>query len=285
MSPAHITQEQADEYAIGSLDPAMERVVALHLAECTTCREIARDSERLASRIGLSTPLMPPPARLRRRVFNSAGISRPSLALRVIRYARTAGGLAAAVIAVLAFTAMLGVRGQIGGLQDQNIELLRQLDEVRSTRVEVAALTAKVSEQEHEAALNEADARQDRELTVALLSPDSQTAKVFSVDENTAAVGRLVWDDSQKRLWFIATNLERLKGGKTYQIWVNNGGHYITLGTFNPDTTGFIRYTTAVAEGLTNYESIIVTIEKAGGSREKTSSAPVFVANLEALRR
>lgn len=59
MPGEHITQEQADEFAIGSLEPALERAIALHLAECAACRDIVRDSERLAAswRRSMSPPV------------------------------------------------------------------------------------------------------------------------------------------------------------------------------------------------------------------------------------
>lgn len=283
---AHITQEQADEYAIGSLEPEMERVVALHLAECAACRDVARDSERLAARLGMSTPITPPPApdRLRRKVFTSAGIARPSLQYRAFSYAKTIAGVAAAVVALLAFTAMLGLRGQVTELREQNAEFQLELDDFRSARIEVAALTENVSEQARALALAEANARQDRELQVALLSPSAQTAEVLAINENEEAIGRIVWDDTQKKLWFVASNLERLDYGRTYQIWVNNDGRYVPLGTFNPDATGFVRYSTEIPGGLGEYDSAAVTIEKAGGSEERTS-APLLVANLEGIGR
>lgn len=283
---AHITQEQADEYAIGSLEPELERVVALHLAECTECRDVARDSERLASRIGLSTPIVAPPApdRLRRRVFTSVGIARPSLPHRAFIYARTIGGLAAGIVALLAFVAMLGLRDQIDDLREQNVAFEKKLDSTSSLQIEVAALSQKASEQARALALADAEAAQDRELQVALLSPDAKTAEVLPVGDEAPAVGRLVWDSKQKRLWFVATDMSQLDSGKVYQIWINNGGQYVPLGTFNPDRSGFIRFTTVVPEGLGDYESAAVTIERAGGADVRVT-APLFVANLENFRR
>ena len=53
MPGEHISQEQADEFAIGSLEAPLERAIALHLAECPACRDIVRDSERLAATFAL----------------------------------------------------------------------------------------------------------------------------------------------------------------------------------------------------------------------------------------
>lgn len=284
MQDSHISQEQADEYAIGSLDPALERVITLHLAECSACRDVVHDSERLAARVAMSTPTRPPSDRLRKRVFTSVGLARPSLASRLFAYGRAASTLGAVVVALLAFTAMLGIRSQVDTLREENADLQRQIDDVSSAPVELAAVTRKLADQSVAAAAMEADSRQDRELLVALTSDQSKIAEVVAVNETESAIGSLVWDETQKKVWFMATGMSVPAVGKTYQLWANSNGRYVALGSFIPDNSGFVRFSTEVAEGLTNYESAVVTIENSGGVTER-SGPPVFVANLEGLRR
>lgn len=284
MQDPHISQEQADEYAIGSLEPELERIFTLHLAECSACRDVVSESERLAAHIAISSPIFKPPsANLRKRVFTSAGISRPSLAARLIGYGRTAAALGAVVVAILSFTAMLGIRSQVNELQAENSNLQRQIDNVSSAPVELAAVTRKLADQSVAAAQAEAESRQDRELLVALSSDGSKVAEVVAVDGNQSSIGSLIWDETQKKVWFMATGMTVPQVGQNYQLWASSGGRYVQLGTFIPDSSGFVRYSTEVAEGLTTYENAVVTIEPSGGT-ERTGP-PVFVANLEGLRR
>ncbi len=284
MAGEHLTQEQADEYAIGSMEPGLERAVALHLAECTACRELVRDAERVASLVALNVPRLPPPAHLRRRVFSNAGITRPGPLRRAFSLSRTAAGLAAVVVAIAAFTGMVTVRDQVGDLRQQNADLQAQIDDALSQKVELAALTRKLDDQERLAAQIEERSRDDRELNLAFMSPTSDVAAVTSLDDSGSAIGRLVWDSEQKRVWFVASELSPRPPGETYQIWVNSGGRYYSLGTFTPDESGFARYETVVPEGLSTYETAVVTIERAGGSPLREGPTVFFVADLSRLR-
>lgn len=284
MPGEHITQEQADEYAIGSLEPPLERAIALHLAECGACRDIVRDAERLASTFALLTPRRRPPSRLRSRVFTAAGIARPSPFRRFLSAGRAVAGAVAVVVAVGAFTGMVWVRGQLSELRQQNSELQTQIDDALSQKVELAALTRKLDDQEKAAARLEDLARGDQDLVVALLSPTTKVADVVSTDERANSIGRLVWDEEQKRVWFVASDLPQRPAGETYQIWVNSGGKYFSLGTFEPDETGFARHQTQLPEGLAQYDTAVVTIERAGGSPVREGPAVFFVADLSRLK-
>lgn len=284
MAGQHITQEQADEYAIGSLDPALERAVSLHLAECHACRGMAHDAESLVSLVALNAPRRRPSPSLRARVLRNAGITRPGPLRRAFTLGRSAAGLAAVLVAVAAFTGMLTVKDQVGDLRQQNAGLQTQIDDALSQKVELAALTRKLNDQERLAADLEERSRDDRELNLAFMSPQSDVAAVTSLDATGHAIGRLVWDSEQKRVWFVASELSPRPPGETYQIWVNSGGRYYSLGTFAPDESGFARYETVVPEGLSTYESAVVTIERAGGSPLREGPTVFFVADLSRLR-
>ncbi len=284
MPGEHITQEQADEFAIGSFEPVLERAISLHLAECAACRGIIRDSERLAATFAMSTQLRRPPPRLRRRVFMAAGITGPGPLSRVMVFGRAVAGIAAVFVAVGAFTGMVWVRGQLQDLRQQNADLQAQFDDTLSQKVELAALTRQLDDQKVAAVELEEQARGDQELQVALLSNNTKVADVISVDEHANSIGRLVWDGDQKRVWFVASSLPKRPAGETYQIWANSGGKYYSLGTFEPDKDGFARHQTAVPEGITSYETAVVTIERAGGSPVREGPTVFFVWDLSRLK-
>ncbi len=285
MSGEHLTQEQADEYAIGSLEPGLERAIALHLAECPACRDIVRDAERLAALIAVAPPVRRAPPRLRHRVLIAAGLRKPGPAWRAFTIGRAAAGLAAIIVAAAAFSGMLGLRTQVNALRSQNADLQRQIDEALSQKVALAALTQKLEDQEAVAAELRETLKSDSELFIALISPSSQVAAVVSVDPSRGSIGRLIWDDDQKRVWFVASQLRQLPPGETYQLWVNSGGRYYSLGTFAPDDAGFARYETRLPEGITSYDTAVVTIERAGGSPVREGPAVFFVTELSRLTR
>ncbi len=280
----HISQEQADEYAIGALSPETSGFVTLHADECGECRSRIAEAERVTAALLLSVSRRAPSPALKRRVLRSAGIARPGLFGRAVQVATAGAGIAAVIVAIAAFTGMVSVRGQIAALRQDNAGLQDQLNDALSQKVEIAALTRRLTDEERTSADLLQSARGDRDLVLALLSPDSDVAEVFSVNESVAAVGRLVWDEQQKKVWFVASRLTQLPSGQTYQIWVNSGGRYVNLGTFNADNAGFARFAAVVPQGLQSYETAVVTIERAGGAPERTGPS-VFVTDLSRIRR
>jgi anti-sigma-K factor RskA len=280
----HLTEGQADEYAIGALEPEIAALITLHAEECERCRALVAGSQRVASSLGLATPIRPAPPRLKRRVMRSAGIRRFGPLWTVMRFTPAAAAAAAIIVAVASFTGMVSVRGQIDSLRDDNAALSSQLNDALSQKIEIALISERLKDSEQTAADLEQAAQSDRDLLVALLSPGSEVAELVRFDDGTSAVGRLVWDPEQRRVWFVANRLPAPAEGETYQIWLNSSGRFISLGTFTPDATGFARHESLVPEGLTTYDGAVITIERAGGALER-SGPSVFVADLSNLKR
>jgi anti-sigma-K factor RskA len=281
---AHLSPEQADEYAIGALSPEDERLVALHLLDCDPCRDLVRSAQHVAALLSLSVPRATPPRRLRGRVFAAAGIGHWGFLRRSGAWVQAAAGLAAIVIAVAAFTGMLSVRGRLDTLRDENARLDSEVDAALSQKVEIAALSVRLNEAARENQELRWAAQSEHELLLAILSPESEAAEAISVDPDTRAIGRLVWDEQQKRVWFVAKGLAHLPPGQTYQIWVNASGRYSSLGTFSPDESGYVRWEGSIPAGIRGYDSAVVTIETAGGSPQRTGPS-VFVSDLSRFYR
>ncbi|MCC6386215.1 MAG: anti-sigma factor [Dehalococcoidia bacterium] len=284
MTPEHISHEQADEFAIGAMAPDVRTYVAFHIDSCASCAEIVRESEEAAAALLLAVPRRQPPGRLRENVLRSAGIRKAGPIGRIVQVATASAGVAAVIVAIASFTGMVSVRDQMNGLREENGRLQTQIDDALSQKVEILALTREVQEQEQLTNDLKTASRGDRDLILALSSPNASVAEVITVDPNQVAIGRLVWDAEQKKVWFIAAHLPQRPNGETYQIWVNSGGRYVSLGTFNTDVSGFARYETFVPQGLASYESAVVTIEHANGALER-SGPSVFVSDLSRLRR
>ena len=284
MPGEHISQEQADEYAIGSLEPPLERGIALHLAECADCRDIVRDSERLAATLAASSPQRRAPAKLKQRVFMVAGIRRPGPIRRALNTGRALAGVAAVFVAIGAFTGMVWMRGQLEGLRADDERLTQKIQVALSQEVEIAALTQKLDDQGKEGERLAAAATGDQELIVALLSNNTKIADVLPAEGGANSIGRLIWDDDQKRVWFVASDLPQRPPGETYQLWANSNGKYFPLGTFEADSDGFARYQTVLPGGIASYDVVLVTIERAGGSPTLEGPTVFFVQDLSRLK-
>jgi anti-sigma-K factor RskA len=276
----HITQAQADEYAIGSLDTEMERLITLHAADCTPCRELLFEAERVASSLAMSAPPRTAPPRLKKKVAVQAGIRPPGPTHYLIRFGQAAAGFAAVLVAVAALTGMLSMRSQVSELRQQNAELRSEVRNLASQEVEIFALSIRLAEAEQRAAEIARSAERDRELWAAMASPDSDTAEVVAVEGREYAIGRLVWEQDQNRLWFVAQNLPELDEGHSYQLWLDDGGEFIPLGRLQRDDSGTATYVRHMPNGISSYNGVIVTIERSGGSFERRGDAIFFVTNL-----
>lgn len=283
MQPEHISQGLADEYAVGSLDREEERRIIIHTASCQPCRVLLRRAEATASALALTAPRRSPPRSMRKKVMRGAGLERPSPLRRAGGIARAVAGVAAVFVAIAAFTGMVWVRGQVHDLKGENNQLHAMVDEALSTKVELAAITRRLNAEEKASFEQSQQAKGDRDLLLAMLSPKSDVAEVYSTDDNATAIGRLIWNDDQKRVWFVADNLPARPSDQTYQLWVNAGGRYTSLGTFKPDSSGFARYVTSLPEGISSYDSAVVTIENAGGASQREGPS-VFAADLSRFR-
>ncbi len=279
-----LSQDEADEFAIGSLDSLAEAEVAEHLRTCRACLELVSLAQQVAAALALAVPSHRSPAGLRRRTFLAAGVARPRMLMRVLRAARAVAAVAAVLIAVAALAGMVILRDQVHDVRQENSDLSVQVDDALSQKIEILALTSRLNEEERRSADLTQAARGDRDLLLALLSPESDVAEVFAAEQSAYSLGRLVWDRGQKKVWFVASRLRPLSDGETYQLWASSGGKYHSLGTFNADSSGFARHEAIVPQGLESYESAVVTIERAGGSPERTGTS-VFVADLSRFRR
>lgn len=285
MQAEHLTQAEADEYALGVLDPDAQRAFAQHALACDECRARILDAQRLIALLALAPPVQAPPPGLRRRVLRAARARRSrALLSRVARLSPAAAALVAAAAAVVSIAGVISLRGQVESLRDENALLQSKVDDALSQRFEIVALTNRLSQAEASAWEARYESQLDRDMLMAVLSPDSQTAEVISVADGFTPVGRLIWDGQQQRLWFVASRLPKLAEGETYQLWVNVDGRYRSLGTFQPDENGFARFVRYLPEGLSRYESAVVTIERAGGSPERTGPGVFFVADLSGFR-
>ena len=283
MPGVHITQEQADEFAVGAVEPELAGLIVLHCDECADCRELVREAEQVAAMLALGAPRKAPPEHLRSRVLRSAGIVRPGFGATALRFASAGTGVAAVILAIAALVGFFRVSSQVDDLEDQNAELQADVDGAASTKVELAVISSRLAEEEQLTEELRVAAQNDRDLLVALLSPESDVTTVVSVNEDLpGAVGRLVWDQQQERMWFVASRLDRLPDGQTYQLWVYDGSEYVDLGTFNADESGFARHQNWVPQGLESYDSAVVTIESAPGAFEREGPS-VFVTDLSSL--
>lgn len=274
----HITAEQADEYAIGALEPDMEQALRLHVLGCSECAELVADAELVTARFALSAPLRKAPLSLRENVMVGAGLRKPHLVSRLSTLFQAAAGIAAVFIAVAALAGMFVMRNELSELRQENNAMQVRIDDIDSAEVEIFALSQRLTQAEQASDQLRAEADLDKDLIAAMLNPISQTAEVMTT-RGHSSLGRLIWEPDQSRVWFIAQRLPRLPENQTYQLWLVADGKYISAGTFNSDESGAVTFRRFIAEGLSDYESAVVTRETIGGE-DRRQGPSVFVTYL-----
>lgn len=148
-------RELAVGWALHSLEPAEESLVAAHLSTCTECAGVAAQSEEIGAMLGLSVPELIPSAELEQRVLGVTGASAApplatplapapaSLAVQRIPWnsrLRFRELAAAAAVVLLAVSVALGVRVvQLGGQLNQAQRQVTALSEAIQSAADPAA--------------------------------------------------------------------------------------------------------------------------------------------------
>ena len=114
---------------------------------------------------------------------------------------------------------------------------------------------------------HEADVRSTT-ITSVLAAPDAATtSKTFSTGGNV----RLVASPAKDSAVIVANDLARLKGNKVYQVWMINGAGPKSQGTFT-------RSGTMIMRGAGGADSVAITVEPEGGSKQPTSPPILKIA-------
>jgi hypothetical protein len=145
-------RELAVGWALHSLEPAEESLVAAHLPTCPECADAAEQTEDLGAMLGLSVPDLAPGAELEQRILSVAGVRSAPVATpalppppvpRILWYSRRRFGELAATAAVIlvASAAALGVRVvQLGGQLTQARGQVTAVSEAIQSAADPAAI-------------------------------------------------------------------------------------------------------------------------------------------------
>jgi anti-sigma factor RsiW len=200
--------ELAVGWALHSLEPAEESLVAAHIATCPTCAEAAAQTEEVSAMLGLSVPELTPSAELEQRILSVTGIkspapevippsTQPAPRIRWLSQSRFGKFAVAAAAVLVAIAAVLGVRVvQLGG----------QLDQAQR---EVTAMSQTIQRVADPAVIR-----------VPLVTKDGQAVGMVLASPNQVAV--------------VPTRLPSNRAAdQTYVLWGLAGGTPIALAAFD----------------------------------------------------
>jgi anti-sigma-K factor RskA len=271
----HIAESDLTLYAMGALTPEEMDATRSHLQVCTQCTEELRQNTLALAAYAQTTQEVAPPdgARARflaklaetpqfvtqtetrpARVAPSLPVERVSLwnTMRAFVSANFAGPLAGALAILL-----IGI-----GIDD-----LRYREALHSTRIQAKQAVA--------------DSAQLAQLMELLTSTQVKRVALHPTPvASPPPEGRVVYEPASGKLLMIASNLNPLPAGKTYELWILQpaGKSPLPAGTFAPDSAGNASVILAQAPAGLNVQGFGVTIENAGGS--STPTLPIVLSGL-----
>jgi anti-sigma-K factor RskA len=222
-------------YALDALDDEERREYESHLADCEACQEELASFAGVTEALAVAASGPAPRPELRDRVL-SAARAEPQTVVPLESRRRRAFPVVAAVAAVAAIAALA-----IGLYASQ---LRGDLDDAR------LAL------------------EQQRQAAAVIADPDARTIALSN------GQGRLVVDESG-RAALVLRDMGPAPAGKTYEVWVVEGGNAVPAGLFpGEDDVDLVAVDGEVGEGAI----VAVTIENKGGA-EMPNLPPVVASD------
>jgi anti-sigma-K factor RskA len=292
----HLEPEELLLYVLEMLTPYERRVMDEHMdsrSGCARCREslaeVRHDLGDFAVASVESAALANPPASSRERLLTRIALeagasgldqSRPAVAqASVVSPTRPAMGLVPGLVPAGKAVGAPAARARWAGWAGWGVAAALAIaathfyQDREAIRASLAAQTAQIAQLS-------ADRAQAREVVAALtdLSAQRATLTLTKAAAPPQPSGRATYLAKRGTLIFLASHLDPLPAGKTYELWVipASGAAPVPAGTFRPDARGNANVVTAKLDGVGAAKVFGITIEPSGGS--STPTMPIVLA-------
>jgi anti-sigma-K factor RskA len=223
-------------YALGSLEQEEKAQVETHLRQCSVCQRELQAYQSVVDQLPLTTPLVPPPPRLRQAILHRA--------------AQSAAHRPAAPVSP-AQPSLLG-------------RLRRSLASPIPAWSLVGALVVLI-------ALVALTFAQAQRLAVAP-SPNFRVIQLAGTSSAPQASAWVVVSDDGRAGTLITEWLPPLPADKEYQLWLVKDGKRTNGGVFWVDDKGYASMWVNTKEPLISFKQFGVTVEPKGGSPAPTGN-------------
>ncbi len=267
-------EELLAAYALDALSgPEADEVEALIQSDADAAGQLAAYRE-IADLIGLEAPLRRTDPALRGRMLQAAERVRPT---RVRRFPvlRVAAAAAAVVVFAVAVSWAIQLQRSIDSLEQESAQLTAavaadtdRLDVIETERVGSGGDEAIRTE------LQTAFETQQRIIAI-LADPNVQEASLASTTAGGGASGRYLWSAELGAGVVIAQQLPTLPIGTVYELWLIEGFHEVSGGTFVPNPDGDAQVLIELDFDFNPF-SVAITPAPVGGS--KGMQQPIVLA-------
>ena len=241
-------------YSLGMTDADDSAFVEAHLADCPEASAELEEYEQLAQKLLFSAPFRRAPAHLRERLQTAVRLSKATDGRHVS--AKSASRVSPWLHKKSAFTGLFSSRFGAAHLLvtlfllvGSNVYWMAQLSNIQQQ------MTARFAD--YDAALALVGAEETQRIVLTSQKSDAQVEILY---------------DADKKLGFLYTEkLSRLAADRAYQLWLVHDDRYISAGVFQVNQDGEAVVVFRVAQPIAEFESAIVTEERAGGNPQPTT--------------
>ncbi|MEU0404313.1 anti-sigma factor [Streptomyces sp. NPDC006197] len=239
----------AAAYALNALDARERELFAAHLSACVPCRREVFEFEATAARMGGAVSQAPPASMKQRVIADIDGVRQ--LPPRV----SPGNGTATVWTALRRRAAAFAVAASL------------------AAAVSFAGIAAWQHQESDDAARRAAQSEQRLDAVGEVLAaPDARSVQGRT---DNGAGASVVSSQKLGKAVFITSGLPSPGSGKTYQLWLGQGGTMRSAGLIQGDGTVFLEGDTAHAN------AVGLTVEPAGGSTQPTTK-PLLLLNMPA---
>lgn len=245
-------------YALRALEGEERAAMERHLEDCAACRSELQQLQGDMALLALTTAGPAPPQRAKKRLMEAIAREPRSAPAQVAALPRTAGfwtfvpAFAAIIVAVFAFL-----------IWRENVELQSQVAFLHREAQQQRLLVA-----------------QARRVAEVLTAPEAAHFTLVSAPTRPVPQGRAIYLEKRGGLVFVASNLNPIPAGKTYELWLlpASGAAPVPAGLFKPDARGSATVLTPPLPAGVAAKGFAVTIENEGGSQ--TPTMPIVMAGM-----
>ena len=250
-------------YCLGALDASEQSSIEVHLKQgCAECEALLGEMQEVVRGLAFAAPARKPSALLKEKILAAIEpLEAPAAAsltqfkenvedsaVELLprareRWMRVTWGLSLAIALILV---LLGLYGQ--NLKTQITFLEKRLevsDEV------VSQLRTELTKHER--------------ILKVIQAPEVRIVDLQEQPASPGAIGRVLWDPSQKQAVFSALNLPPVPSDKDYQLWMLRGTQAVDAGIFSLDAEGKAIFTIETISDTINLTGFAVTLEPKGG--------------------
>jgi anti-sigma-K factor RskA len=277
-------------YALDALTDEEKDLVETYLREHPEARQQIEEMENAVSALPYGVPPVEPSPRSKEALMarvaadQRATSSTPKQASRprvmrlgnIFQAFSMGVAIVAIVWAVILNTQLSQLRNEVSTLRNAIVAQANSLEQINELRNEVSTLRKAVVAQANSLeqinqSVDQINAKLPQEIPSTVL-----TISLKGTDVQPQAQGQLIVDPNSESAVLVMSGLDQLEAGKTYQVWLIDGGTPVSAGLLTVDENGQGVFIVTSEAAIGSFNALGISIEPEGGSPQPTGDIVVL---------